>query len=88
MTLSVSDLEATARWYQDKLDFREVKIRRPDPPAHTAFWGVSQFAFEVGDLAAVEVALQAKNVPVAWAFANADLGAQYLQRTKGQGQPA
>lgn len=110
VTLSVTDLEGTARWYREKLGFQEVKRKsypefatslvflekngfqvelirdenaradapRPDPPAHTSRTGVSQFAFETDDLAAVRAALEARRVAIVWQFENADLGVRFL----------
>ena len=51
---------------------------RPDPPAHTSRPGVSQFAFETDDLAAVRRALEARGVAITWEFENADLGVRFL----------
>src|SRR5229473_7071713 len=82
VTMSVQDIDASARWYVEKLGFREVQrenypefktslvflelngyrveliqdgnatsgATRPDPPVHTAIYGISQFAFRTTDL--------------------------------------
>jgi catechol 2,3-dioxygenase-like lactoylglutathione lyase family enzyme len=110
VTLSVSNLAETAKWYEQKLGFKEVKskdypefstaliflelngfrvelikdgnarsgITRLDPPKHTASWGISQFAFETRNLAALKSELAAKDVKIVWEFENADLGARFL----------
>lgn len=52
--------------------------QRPDPPAHTSTFGVSQFAFETADLAAVRAALEERGVEITWAYENEDLGARFL----------
>ena len=51
---------------------------RPNPPAHTAIYGISQFAFRTDDLYAVKRQLTARSVPIVWEFKNEDLGVQFL----------
>ncbi|MGH2412704.1 MAG: VOC family protein [Microcystaceae cyanobacterium] len=53
-------------------------ITRPDPPAHTAAQGISQFAFETDDLEAVRSELEGNGVEIVWQFENADLEARFL----------
>lgn len=51
---------------------------REDPPAHTAFYGISQFAFETEDLAAVKAELEKKNVSIIFEFENAELSVKFF----------
>jgi catechol 2,3-dioxygenase-like lactoylglutathione lyase family enzyme len=51
---------------------------RPDPPRHTATHGISQFSFQIDDLAAVKAELISREVPIVWEFENAELGARFL----------
>ncbi len=53
-------------------------VQRADPPAHTAFHGVSQFAFQTTDLRALKQELLDRNVPITWEFANDELGVSFL----------
>jgi catechol 2,3-dioxygenase-like lactoylglutathione lyase family enzyme len=110
VTMSVQDIDASARWYVEKLGFREVQRKnypefktslvflelngyrveliqdgnatsgatRPDPPAHTATYGISQFAFRTTDLSQVRAELVQRSVPIVWEFENSDLGARFL----------
>ena len=59
-------------------DKAQPGIMRPDPPAQIGFLGLTQFAFETSDLAAVRAELEAKNVPIVWQFENPDLGLRFL----------
>lgn len=51
---------------------------RPDPPAHTSYSGISQFAFETTNIKAIENALKTKEVKIVRQFENADLGVEFL----------
>jgi catechol 2,3-dioxygenase-like lactoylglutathione lyase family enzyme len=51
---------------------------RPDPPAHTSTYGITQFQFRTTDLAAVKKELIAKQIPIVWEFENQELGAKFL----------
>ncbi len=52
--------------------------RRLDPPAHTASFGISQFAFRTEDLAAVKENLIRRNIPIVWEFENKELRARFI----------
>jgi catechol 2,3-dioxygenase-like lactoylglutathione lyase family enzyme len=51
---------------------------RPNPPAHTSTYGISQFAFRTNDLAAIKAELISRDIPIVWEFENQDLGAKFL----------
>jgi catechol 2,3-dioxygenase-like lactoylglutathione lyase family enzyme len=51
---------------------------RPDPPAHTSTYGISQFQFRTTDLVAVKKELMARDIPIVWEFENQELGAKFL----------
>jgi catechol 2,3-dioxygenase-like lactoylglutathione lyase family enzyme len=53
-------------------------VLRPDPPAHTSTYGITQFQFRTKDLAAVKKELIAKQIPIVWEFENQELGAKFL----------
>jgi methylmalonyl-CoA/ethylmalonyl-CoA epimerase len=53
-------------------------VHRQDPPAHTAVHGISQFAFETADVAALKQELRERGVPITWEFANDELGVSFL----------
>lgn len=51
---------------------------RPDPPGHTASYGISQFAFRTEDLESIKIELENRQVPIVWEFENEALGAKFL----------
>jgi catechol 2,3-dioxygenase-like lactoylglutathione lyase family enzyme len=51
---------------------------RPDPPAHTSTYGITQFQFRTTDLSAVKKELISKQIPIVWEFENQELGAKFL----------
>ena len=53
-------------------------VQRADPPAHTAFHGVSQFAFQTTDIRALKQELLDHGVPITWEFANDELGVSFI----------
>jgi catechol 2,3-dioxygenase-like lactoylglutathione lyase family enzyme len=51
---------------------------RPDPPAHTSTYGITQFQFRTTDLSGVKKELIAKQIPIVWEFENQELGVKFL----------